>query len=101
MTQLLVDRASKYLSYKTSMAVAFTFDVEKASAALLYLASRDLPAFDKGKACKLLFLADKLHLVRYGRPITGDHYWALEHGPVPSTVLNLINDVEKKQPSNR
>jgi uncharacterized phage-associated protein len=83
------------------MAVAFTFDFEKASAALLYLASRNLPAFDKGKACKLLYLADKLHLVRYGRPITGDRYWALEHGPVPSAVLNLINDVEKKQLSGQ
>jgi uncharacterized phage-associated protein len=76
------------------MRVAFLFDFARAHAALLHLASKMLPAFDKGKACKLLFLADKLHLVRYGRPITGDEYWALEHGPVPSKVLKLLNDVE-------
>jgi uncharacterized phage-associated protein len=84
-----------------AMAVAFTFDFGKAGAALVYLASKELPAFDKGKACKLLFLADKFHLVRYGRPITGDHYWALEHGPVPSALLNLINNVEKNDLSDR
>src|SRR5262245_14308697 len=79
------------------MAVAFTFDFEKARAALLYLAQKDLPEFDKGKACKLLFLADKLHLVRYGRPVTGDRYWALEHGPVPTRVLSLFDDVEQRK----
>ena len=82
------------------MAVAFTFDFEKARAALLYLALKNLPEFDKGKACKLLFLVDKLHLVRYGRPITGDRYWALEHGPVPSQLLSLIDEVEQKEASS-
>src|SRR4030095_14202545 len=79
------------------MAVSFRFDFAKARAALLYLASQNLPAFDKGKACKLLFLADKLHLVRFSRPITGDRYWALEPGPVPSTLLCLLNQVETQK----
>jgi uncharacterized phage-associated protein len=93
---LNVDNDAKHPSNQTTMAVAFTFDFDKARAALLYLASKELPAFDKGKACKLMFLVDKLHLVRYGRPITGDRYWALEHGPVPSTILNLLNNLESK-----
>ena len=79
------------------MAVSFRFDFAKARAALLYLASQNLPGFDKGKACKLLFLADKLHLVRYSRPITGDRYWALEHGPVPSRLLVLLNQIEAQK----
>jgi uncharacterized phage-associated protein len=53
-----------------------------------------LPDFSKGKLCKLLFLADRAHLVRYGRPITGDLLCALEHGPILSQALNLLNAVE-------
>ena len=33
--------------------------------------------------CTLLFFADKQHLITYGRTITGDRYYALEHGPAP------------------
>jgi hypothetical protein len=32
----------------------------------------------------MMYLADKLHLERYGRFIAGDHYCAMEQGPVPS-----------------
>lgn len=45
---------------------------------------------------KLLFLADKLHLVRYGRTVTGDWYAALEHGPVPSQIDNLLDALENE-----
>jgi uncharacterized phage-associated protein len=83
------------------MAVAFIFDFEKARAAILYLATKNLPDFDKGKTCKLLFLADKRHLVQYGRPVTGDQYWALEHGPVPTQVLSLLDDLEQNTSSSR
>lgn len=75
------------------MPVEFQFDFEKAKAAFLYLASKDVPALDKYKVCKLIFLTDKYHLVKYGRPITGDNYCALPYGPVPSALLNLIDGV--------
>jgi uncharacterized phage-associated protein len=75
------------------MPVEFQFDFEKAKAAFLYLASKDIPALDKYKICKLLFLADKYHLVKYGRPITGDKYCALPYGPIPSAFLNIIDGV--------
>jgi antitoxin SocA-like protein len=39
---------------------------------------------------KSLFLADKAHLNRYGRPITFDNYTAMENGPVPSTSYNFL-----------
>jgi uncharacterized phage-associated protein len=80
------------------MPVEFQFDFEKAKAAFLYLASKDVPALDKYKVCKLMFLADKYHLVKYGRPITGDQYCALPYGPIPSTILNLIDAVIAAQP---
>jgi uncharacterized phage-associated protein len=74
--------------------IAFTFRPEKAIAAISFLVERQLPDLTKGKVDKLLFLADKLHLVRYGRTITGDWYAALQHGPVPSHTDNLLDALE-------
>jgi len=74
----------------TSVTISFQFDLEKTREALAYLASNSTGAFDKYQACKLLFLADKYHLVRYGRTITGDAYFAMPHGPAPTRTLNLL-----------
>src|SRR6266446_7375344 len=41
---------------------------------------------------KSLFLADRAHLNKYGRPITFDNYVAMEHGPVPSTAYNFLKE---------
>lgn len=47
---------------------------------------------------KSLFLADKSHLNRFGRPITFDNYIAMDHGPVPSFAYSLLKgDVDIKQ----
>jgi uncharacterized phage-associated protein len=75
------------------MSVEFPFDFERTQAAIMYLASKELPELTKYKICKLLFLADKYHLVRFGRVITGDKYWAIPHGPVPTRTLNLLDDL--------
>lgn len=39
---------------------------------------------------KVFFFADKEHMVDWGRPICGDRYVAMEHGPVPSGIYNLV-----------
>lgn len=62
-------------------------------AAMAFIASRALPGLTKYKMCKLVFLADKYHLVRFGRPITGDRICAMEYGAVPSTTLDLLNAI--------
>lgn len=77
------------------MPIRFDFNFEATKAALLYLGTKDLPGYDKYKACKLLFLADREHLLRFGRTITGDDYFALPFGPTPSLTLDLLNDHEK------
>jgi uncharacterized phage-associated protein len=73
-------------------ALQFDFDAVKLGQALAYLAGgvRDLT---KLKAAKLLYFADKAHLLGHGRPIVGDRYYCLDHGPVPSASLNAINDL--------
>ena len=70
----------------------FDFDSDRAIAAVSFLVSQRLPELTKWKICKLIYLADRLHLVRYGRPITGDVYYALPWGPVPSYTLNALDD---------
>lgn len=77
------------------MPVAFTFDSRKAIAAIVYLGSKQeqVSGLDKYKAAKLIFLADKFHLVRHGKPIVGDSYRALDYGPVPQNVLDLLHAI--------
>lgn len=44
--------------------------------------------------CGLLFLADRNHLLRYGRPITGDDYEATATGPVPVKAVQILDELE-------
>lgn len=41
---------------------------------------------------KTLFLADRAHLNRYGRPITYDQYVAMQDGPVPSLAYDILKE---------
>jgi len=47
----------------------------------------------KVKLMKLFYFLDFLHLKKYGSPVTYDDYVHLEHGPIPSGILNLVNMV--------
>jgi uncharacterized phage-associated protein len=75
------------------MNIRFRFDPEKLVQALTYFAGNGIDDLDKMKVAKLLFHADKYHLLRYGRPVIGDSYACMEYGPVPSTSLNVLSDV--------
>lgn len=44
------------------------------------------------KLIKLLYLADREALLRWGVPITTDRYVSMDHGPVTSKIYNLIVD---------
>lgn len=69
--------------------IRFHFMPEKFASAVAFLALK-CPSPTKLKICKLLFYADKEHLVKYGRPITGDRYYKLEYGPVPTRGLDML-----------
>lgn len=43
------------------------------------------------KLIKLLYLADRMSLTKYGRPISYDRLVSMDHGPVLSRTLNLMN----------
>ena len=61
----------------------------KTKAAILYVIE-NLGEPDIHKVFKILYFADKEHLANYGRPITGDVYIAMKHGPVPSFIYDVI-----------
>lgn len=61
--------------------------------ALVYLASRMADkTLDDMKAYKLLWLADRCHLRQTGRTITGDRYYALPKGVVPTDAKHLLDE---------
>jgi uncharacterized phage-associated protein len=72
------------------MPLKFRPKLDKIVELLLYLA-HVRPGVDKYQAVKFFYLADREHLVRYGRPITFESYFALSYGPVASNALDLLN----------
>lgn len=64
---------------------------KKAVQAFNYIAENNNGVVDKLQAVKLIWFADRLHLRKYGRTITGDKYCAMPYGPVPSISLDLLN----------
>lgn len=70
------------------------FNYKKSVQALNYLAQNFGGSLNKMKALKLIWLADRLHVRRYGRSITGDVYFAMPFGPVPSTTRDLVESYQ-------
>ena len=65
--------------------------------ALTYLANKEKEkVMDNMKAYKLLWLADRLHLRQTGRTITGDTYYAMPHGIVPSDAKCILEGTKTK-----
>lgn len=63
------------------------FDPRKAIAAIGYIAQQT--GAELYYVMKMLYLADKKHLSKYGRTIAGDEYAAMSKGPVPKNSYDL------------
>ena len=74
--------------------ISFSFDARRFVNASAYIVER-CPEVTKMKLSKLLYFADKEHLLAYGKPITGDRYVKMEYGPVPSSGYNLLKRDER------
>jgi hypothetical protein len=57
--------------------------------ALLYVMGKK-DSLSQYPIVKSIFLADRKHLNEVGRPITFDNYVAMQQGPVPSLIYNLL-----------
>lgn len=67
------------------------FDPLKAVEVLLYISSK--VGGDMYTTLKILYLADKKHLEKYGSLILGDWYAALQYGPVASNSYDILKFV--------
>lgn len=76
----------------------FEFRPEKALAATAYLASRTGETMYT--ILKMVYLADRCHLERYGRPITGDDFIAMEQGACPSKIYDSMKTLRGERNRN-
>lgn len=71
------------------MSISFKPNIEKIRHAVLYCIEQNGGAINVYNLQKIIFEADKYHLNKYGRPVTGDTYIAMKHGTVPSKTYDL------------
>lgn len=67
------------------------FNIKKATQVINFFCIKEGNEIDKLKLIKLIWLSDRYHLRKYGRFITDDIYFAMPQGPVPSSILDLID----------
>jgi len=72
------------------------FDFEKTIHSALYIAEK-IEERDFHRFFKILYFADREHLSKYGRPITGDTYIKMEYGPVPTNLYNIFLSVKNNK----
>lgn len=75
------------------MGVINLFDKDVTLNAVLYIIQQMGGTVDIHKIFKTLFFADREHLSKYGRTITGDVYIAMNYGPVPSKTDDIFKAV--------
>lgn len=71
--------------------IKFQVNIKKALEAILYIASV-CPDVGFHTICKIFFYADIYHINKYGRPVFGDEYRALQYGPVPQTTYDILKE---------
>ena len=70
------------------MQAHFEFEPEKSLAVCAYLADRSGETMYT--ILKMVYAVDRLHLERYGRPVTGDRFIAMEEGACPSKIYDSM-----------
>lgn len=75
---------------KAPYPIRFDFDERKATAAASFVLQLAGGGMEYLRLIKLLYYADRESLDALGRPITGDRYVSMRHGPVLSQIYNLV-----------
>jgi uncharacterized phage-associated protein len=68
-------------------------ELQKKVNLILYVLDKTGGTSDFLTVFKVLYFADREHLVRYGSLITNDRYVAMKNGPVPSTIYDILKIV--------
>jgi uncharacterized phage-associated protein len=71
-----------------------TISLPKLKAIIKYFCQNTDPAFlGKTKLMKLFYFLDFLYIKKYGISVTGEVYYHLDFGPIPTTIKNLVDSV--------
>lgn len=70
--------------------------IEKIKAVLLYILQSFPEGVDYIKLFKILYFAQRTHLVNYGKVIVDESFRALRHGPVPTYTYKGLQIAEGK-----
>jgi uncharacterized phage-associated protein len=70
-------------------------NAEKVGQIAAFFLSRSSGRCDRMKLIKLMYLADRASLERYGFPISDDEMFSLSEGPILSTCLNLMRGIKR------
>jgi uncharacterized phage-associated protein len=67
------------------------FSARKAAQAVNFFARQSGGQIEKLKLFKLIYLSDRNHMAKKGRPIFYDEFYSLKDGPVCSSIMNGVN----------
>lgn len=70
--------------------------IKRTLSPLLYILQHFNGKLTKHKLFKILYFADMEHISQYGRKITDDTYYAMQWGPVPTELFDMVKKVEGK-----
>lgn len=85
------EREIRRMMKKPAKPISFSYNHSKTPQVALWLLHRHGGSMDKLKLVKMVFLADREHLIRYGRPIVGGHYFTMRRGPVSSEFKEYVD----------
>jgi len=71
--------------------MASWFNTRKAAQVVAFFAGKQGGSIPVLKLAKLIYIADRMNMGKYDYPISGDRLVSMDHGPVNSITLNLIN----------
>lgn len=74
----------------------FPFNPVRATQAAAWLVAKNGGKMSHIKLSKLLYVADRRALRRWGRPIIGGNYASMEHGPVISPVVDYLRTPDER-----
>jgi uncharacterized phage-associated protein len=74
------------------------FNERKAAQVAVWLLRQNQGRMPHLKLIKLMYLAEREAMNRYGFPMTGDDFVAMKHGPVPTWTLDYVNGLEESGP---
>ena len=72
------------------MVARYAVRTEKVLETIVWLANAK-PGIDIYHVVKCAFFADRYHLNKYGRPISGDNYIADTYGPLGNSIYKILN----------